>query len=541
LGSISGQLLGTYDEAGNSWQTVGAGTFMQTKPVSFSSEIEGHSYYMAHEKGGSSPPSLSDGTWITKSYSYLDRVIDGSVWPYGFQETHVMTTESTRVTFDRYEIVGAPGHEIPYHYVWVNDYGADKNWGTPDDTYTFKVEKAYVKSNGTADYDAFYADLRALEGDDSVSGVHYENYYLEDSDFSGIFAGVGNLWANIAAGKATHVYILADTNLMDTGTSFNLFSGELASFDPLKTLNPYTNSTTPIGGAYDGFLGGVVNATTKDVGVLFRAFYLDPDGNFGLLYPDNPITGTANLEVGMWKAEGDIAGYQLRAVTGLASQNFVSTLGREENYTPLTEGLTGTDVVGADSATSTITLDVIKSTNITLPPPLNNTYQLGLNVIGGTYSGTPLSWMWQIDTPTPNPTDTSWIVTNITTPVNNVFTGTVVEAHVNWADARTYVTGGEVKGLFNPTTSTWKAVGINFQMETGEFMNQLASLTTDAQKEAFYKATKIPCVEIGRTNLTGTGSGTGWSINMSGANGMRDVVFLAPTSGARPRSGRRVR
>jgi len=328
---------------------------------------------------------------------------------------------------------------------------------------------------------------------------------------------------------------------MDTGTSFNLFSGELASFDPIATLNPYVNSTTPIGGAYDGFLGGVVNATTKDVGVLFRAFYLDPDGNFGLLYPADPITGTANLEAGMWKAEGDIAGYQLLAATGLSGlspllspQNFVSAAWREGKLYHADGGVGRNRCCRADSSTA-ITLDVIESTNITLPAPLNNKYQLGLNVIGGTYSGTPLSWTWQIDTPTPNPMDTSWIVPNITAPVNNVFTGTVVEAHVNWEDARTYVQGGDIKGIFNPTTSTWKAVGVNFQMETGEFMNKLASMTTDAQKEAFYKATKIPCVEIGRTNLTGTGSGSGWSIDMSSNNyGMKDVVFLAPTSGARP-------
>jgi len=41
LGTIAGQLLGTYDEAGNSWQTVGAGTFNKTQDVLFSSEIEG--------------------------------------------------------------------------------------------------------------------------------------------------------------------------------------------------------------------------------------------------------------------------------------------------------------------------------------------------------------------------------------------------------------------------------------------------------------------------------------------------------------------
>lgn len=51
---------------------------------------------------------------------------------------------------------------------------------------------------------------------------------------------------------------------------------------------------------------------------------------------------------------------------------------------------------------------------------------------------------------------------------------------------------GEIKGVFNPTTSTWRAVGALFEMETGAFVSKLATLTTDAQKEAFYQAARSP-------------------------------------------------
>jgi hypothetical protein len=76
-------------------------------------------------------------------------------------------------------------------------------------------------------------------------------------------------------------------------------------------------------------------------------------------------------------------------------------------------------------------------------------------------------------------------------------------------------------------------------MDTATFMAKIDSIKNDtAALQAFYDVTKIPCFQVGSTDLRGSGSVTGGSINLGGASdpsrGIMNATFLAPSTGGMP-------
>jgi hypothetical protein len=76
-------------------------------------------------------------------------------------------------------------------------------------------------------------------------------------------------------------------------------------------------------------------------------------------------------------------------------------------------------------------------------------------------------------------------------------------------------------------------------MDTATFMAKIDSIKNDtAALQAFYDVTKIPCFQVGSTDLRGGGSVTGGSINLGGASdpsmGIMNATFLAPSTGDMP-------
>jgi len=105
-----------------------------------------------------------------------------------------------------------------------------------------------------------------------------------------------------------------------------------------------------------------------------------------------------------------------------------------------------------------------------------------------------------------------------------------VGASVNYNDGVTSVTGGTIKGLFDPATTpykTWQAVTQGVSMETNAFLAQAAAISGDAAaQQAFMNATKIPVVQVGMADLKGSrGSGGDYlNVNMNG------VTFFAAST-----------
>jgi len=95
-----------------------------------------------------------------------------------------------------------------------------------------------------------------------------------------------------------------------------------------------------------------------------------------------------------------------------------------------------------------------------------------------------------------------------------------------WVDVEgvTGVLGGELKGTFDPME--WQAVAAGAWLETRMFLD-MANPANTAGNEAL-EALNIPYIEIGRTDLTGSGG------NLTEVN-MNDVTFFAYSDGAMPR------
>lgn len=543
-GTVEGLLLGTYDGAtSGAWQATSVGTWQKTQDVYFSSEIWGKSYTLVQEKQGSK--SYGDGGYYNYSYN------DQGEKRYGAGEYYYYdaTAGRNKKVITRFDIQGPPAGEKGHKDVWVQNYGADGTANTADDTWTFQTT-VYAEPD---DYKAAMTDLRKDPADPSQTVAPADQRDFHTSGFSGIMAGLGNLWANMGTvtpslgnpytSAPTSLFLMGDGNIFEQQT-FNLFAGKAVSFDPLLTMNPFSDSRTPAvaagentnyRGAYYGFLGGAVNSANNTSG-FFRAMYMDQNRNVGLIYSDAPLAGTFDPNVGMWKAGGEVYAYQMfpyaLVTTGVNPQNFAASISNW-SYGFKGQKIIAGNVTGADDPY--IDMQVADSSTISLNNMLSSgSLTLVQAALGGSYRGIPDNWSWTINPPVGGyvPEETQYKTVKITRqlPTDNTFTGSTAGAEIDWTYAQTKVTGGEIRGLFDPTasTSTWKAVAVETTMRTQDFLAKVSGMTTDEQRLAFQKATNIPAFQVGQANLAGTqnfGDGNTMSVMMS------NVTFFAPSAG----------
>jgi len=127
-----------------------------------------------------------------------------------------------------------------------------------------------------------------------------------------------------------------------------------------------------------------------------------------------------------------------------------------------------------------------------------------------------------------------------------VINGKVAGAWVNLEDAMTGVTGGALEGSYNPTQNTWQSLAKGNWMETRRFL-QMAATTYDYTSDSYTFNTtgtglsetqekllhdhNIPCIEIGRADLTGSNNFQDGSMSIT----MQDVTFFAYSTGSTPK------
>ena len=154
--------------------------------------------------------------------------------------------------------------------------------------------------------------------------------------------------------------------------------------------------------------------------------------------------------------------------------------------------------------------------------------------MGGTYTGTPFdvssgssSWTWAINDPTPILSARSqYVSVLIDQSANNAFSGNIASGAIDWTSATTYVSGGVIKGTFDPvTTSTWNAVMAGISMETAAFLNKVNPMNA-AARATFEQATKIPAFEVGSVDLSGSAPYGTDTLSV----GMTNVKFFAFTT-----------
>jgi hypothetical protein len=147
----------------------------------------------------------------------------------------------------------------------------------------------------------------------------------------------------------------------------------------------------------------------------------------------------------------------------------------------------------------------------------------GMAGYGAYYPTTSDNWAFSMTDDNPDPDDQTdtWIEVVGNKWSDGEIAGKVAGA---WIDIEgvTGVMGGELKGTFDPSNYLWQAVTAGSWIETTKFLDMVKN------NPAALEALNIPCIEIGKTTLSGESADI-MTVNMN------DVTFFAYSNGADPR------
>jgi hypothetical protein len=378
----------------------------------------------------------------------------------------------------------------------------------------------------------------------SLAGDLFGVYNASDSTWQGFGLGAWN-GSELKFVSDVYVYgmiggslemLLGGTGSLWTGgnvafTGIGSFSGGDGLWNaPVNSWNFKNNTfTTYDGGAYRGFIGLTMDkAWDVDGGMI--AVFMDLNGKAGYLN-GTLNSGNANESLGMFSIDGVVNRLEIGAApTGLTVENFYGGIA-ETGFRSFTSIDWGSDPA--------LTFMQENEACIVSPSPTWAIWQARME---GSVNQTavPDHWSWVSaygnEVLWSNCHDVQWDSTDATVK------GSVAGAKVDWVSASTWVNGGTIKGLFDSsaaTAATWRAIAQGAMMDTATFMAKIDSIKNDtAALQAFYDATKIPCFQVGSTDLRGSGSVTGGSINLGGASapsmGIMNATFLAPSTGGMP-------
>ena len=514
-GTLSGTLLGNLLPATattGSWQGATVGAWEKTRDVAFSSGITGSSYNLSKSSNGS---DANSNYWESEH-------LDGS----SRSASSYTNLSGSPVTYTQYDVNGPPDQPQYSKTVW------NMTSGTPA-YYTLQEAKTMT----SADYNSAI-DALILAMPNRTDG-----YSLNwSSGHDGVFAGFGNLWNNMGSGQTTEIALMGQYG-GDIATKPTLFGSAIVSFNPLVNMIPFSNSQSPIGGAYYGYLGAAFgkNVVTADwLDGMVNGLYYDPAGNVGVF--TGTFTGTNNPNIAAWKAAGLITGgYPLGTgnTTGdfiLNATNFASNVvfsNWNQNYGINDVAVTGDDV---KLRVEQRRLAAVYSEFLTTG---SGTWGVWQSITGGTYSGTPTAWRSEYDISQDYGRQTQYKAVQITGTDKGITTGIDVGAWVNIPSPSTGnsmypytgVAAGTIKGLFDPNTATWQAVSQGVSMETSTFLGKVNAMN-DAQRLAFQKATNIPAFQVGQATLSSNGYQTvpGGSMSVT----MSNVTFFSSSTGGTP-------
>ncbi|ABC78669.1 FecR domain-containing protein [Syntrophus aciditrophicus] len=519
----NGQLLGSYipDSEGSTngiWSADSMGIWEKTADIHYSSGIDGRSYIVRHIRGG--------------RYEYGD----GSVYNYSYSDDHPVN--------------GAQRFGHSCFEDAANNTIVQKNYTDGRvDVWTKEGISDYVYSDG-----GFYTEggLAALETAPAESWVHAgsaSEFIFDYDHVEGIMGGLkSDLWTT---STETGITFLGEFDTENRETAPSIFSGNIVSFDPRITLNSYENTTSPLGGAYFGTLGGCVhNRGSADspwessLKGSIAALYADPSHNAGIL--KGSLTGSACLQLNAWEAEGTWLPVPLASEIS----NMDATQFRDDQY-----GIIRT----FDSYRSYCDEDMPSATTAA-----GGQVHLGVLRIRTSYIDHPALYVDDPNNPGGRP---AWGIVQTsqggsydmtTTPLGNFelnfsylpdnnmtgqmyflsytqndglfspdkggnFEGANAGARIDLQQGGADILALDIHGAFDPVaTSTWQAVSTGAWMETGKLVDMASTVTGIAALEAL----NIPCIQVGSVNLEGKGNNLDVKMN--------NVNFYARSTGDAP-------
>lgn len=352
---------------------------------------------------------------------------------------------------------------------------------------------------------------------------YYYYYYYYDGYLYALMGGTTSLWTatetNPASVTMMGEYYAGDVpHIWNTEIySYNYITGGSTTYD-----NPDTPDSES--GAYYGYIGGIdlpsaVSGQRSLEGRLV-ALYIDPpdaDGvsRAGIL--KGSLTSKAYPDINMFEMDGGIYPTQVVSSIGITPDNL--------NYSILyefTPGIGSGTFTGGESITfQSVSLQMMNIENQNWG--IEN--MMAYRAFNGSTSDT---WSASINADAYN--SINRIEVSGMQWSNNKLAGSTVGYRADISSTpSTGISVGETLGTFNPidyTTGTWQAVQMGVWLETNKFLEMVNDVS--GAGKAVLQALNIPCVEVGRATLTGSGN------NFTNLQ-MTDTTFFAYSSGAAPK------
>ncbi|HOZ01790.1 MAG TPA: hypothetical protein PLG20_08220, partial [Candidatus Syntrophosphaera sp.] len=454
-GELAGTFLGNYSgtESGI-WGGTTSGVYQKTANVAFSSGMAGKVFANKLTK------SISGFNYGTQYW------IDGDPANFPNERLYVQKTSCAdgACTATQYGDYGYVDEANPVAYTkttWQYNATAGSITG-----------QTLLESVTISDVD-YLAEVNAMR----AGAQEYTGWSLNNKNFQGVFAGFNsdsnNLWYNMANGQPTSIELAGLYSDAKGSQAPGIMTTGLASFNPFNAMDPLVNSESPIGGAYYAYMGaafGKHQVASDLFDGLISGLYLNPDGKAGILY--GSIGGYNQPDTGYFHGSGAInGGCQLgEGFNGLSAQNFAYNViqsSQQWNY-----GTNDVTVIGDNVKLTTINRNNAWINQNYLSD--NGFWGVVQTVRGGTKDSglAPTAWAWaahQMNASTPR---SDYTGIEITKTENGISTGNYVGAAAIYSGGPvsdpsfTAVSAGSIKGLFDPTATTWQAVSQGSFMET---------------------------------------------------------------------------
>jgi hypothetical protein len=527
-GTLSGEVKGTYDATNSTWQGFSAGAWEKQQNLTFASFVT-NGDIKTEFKGYDGGRASDDGSFY--GYTFYDGLNSGTSHEYDAYTNTTIHREyrANGWTEQWADYNGEPGYSESY---WSGNLMDTLRYG----------------STLFDDYESIWE-----------SGP---NYRLEDSGWiGGIIGGLEDPWLATAADPADMV-IIGDYDFDKRWVTRSVFGFRFYSYNPyLSNINQQSHTVwnqsdneNPYG-AFHGYAGGViwpVDPDTDNVQGRIRALYVDHEGNAGILKGD--FSGIGYREAEIWEADGGLYPVRLISNSGLTVADFrPGALINESSEQGNNLDRHGAFLASPFEHYGDINLKSY-STQISRIKTIDTFYDeateqyydqyvsVRSSIYGGAYSATPWSGWDDSDVTRSTGLTNYWYVPTsrsdgIThsqglllgvpdtggTWANGNITGKGHGSWVHWSEAVTGVFGADVKGTFDPNNMTWQMHTLYNSIDTRTFL----SLAETEAGRASLNQLNIPCINIGKTTLSGSNSGLSVSMN--------DVTFFSYSSGGMPR------
>jgi hypothetical protein len=420
---------------------------------------------------------------------------------------------------------------------------SSKTWGEFTYNTTTKVidEASYKSGTYTTLNDDVFTALAVAKGYDAVASTSWSGFN-EKGSISAIIGGVGDLWSATSASPAT-VYFGGDYNWWYGEPS--IFGTDIVSINVKDNTKPYTTLDGMEKGAYKGYIGGreidgAIEGEGDIEGRIYAIYIKGETSPYTAGILKGTFTGTAYQDIEQWEGTGSM--YPIRIATNVStlpeslngsvyqnsfdsdsSGNVVSFTLKGSTEPETTMGGTANPFVYEGQYMALYTYSYDTSSNVG--------WGVWNSKIGGVYTGISMGNSWSASIEFIDSTRTRIIGQEAT---GTLWSGNKIEgttrgygADISPTTPVTWVSVGEVMGTFNPSLKTFQVGSMGVSIETTTFL----ALAADTAGQAKLTQLGIPCVEVGMTNLTGSGTYNTMGYDGTMSVTMNNTKFFAATSG----------